>query len=160
MEQAIHDAVPSASGPDGIPFDVYKMMGQTAVDLFLEVADAMMNQTDCPDDDFNLAYMVCISKGAEGLSEERVPFCSPGGTRPISIVDCANRILASIFRATLEKEIGHLMNRAQKGFLRGRQMLRNALEIDVAAQKVSVRNQSGRSCYLTSLPRSPPYRTI
>jgi hypothetical protein len=49
VEQAIHDAVPSASGPDGIPFDVYKMMGQTAVDLFLEVADAMMNQTDCPD---------------------------------------------------------------------------------------------------------------
>jgi hypothetical protein len=143
VEQAIRDTVPSASGPDGIPFDVYKMMGPIAVELFLEVANAMLDQTECPDDDFNLAYMVFIAKGAEGVNEEGVSFCSPGGTRPISIVDCANRILASIFRAALEKEIGHLMNPAQKGFLKGRQMIRNVLEIDMAAQKISVRSRSG-----------------
>ena len=143
MEQAIREAVPSASGPDGIPFDVYKEMGPTATDLFLEVANSMLDQTDEPDDDFNLAYMVCISKGAEGFTGERAAYCSPGGTRPISIVDASNRLLASIFKATLEKNVGHLVHRAQKGFVAGRKMLRNVLEIDIAAQKSSVRSRSG-----------------
>ena len=143
VETAIRGAAPSSSGPDGIPFEVYKLMGDPAVELFLELANSMLDQNDDPGEDFNLAYMVCISKGDEGTSVDGVPYCSPGGTRPISIVDAANRILASIFAATLEKEIGLHLHRAQKGFLRGRQMLRNVLEIDMAAQKISVRSKSG-----------------
>ena len=106
VEKAIRDAAPSSSGPDGIPFEVYKVMGQTAVDLFLEISNSMFDQTDAPADDFNLAYMVCISKEDEGISADGMPYCSAGGTRPISIVDAANRVLASIFTAILERNVG------------------------------------------------------
>ena len=143
VEEAIKNAALSSPGPDGIPFEVYKLMGPIAVELFLEIANSMLDQSDVPREDFNLAYMVCISKGDDGMTEDAVPYCSASGTRPISIVDAANRILASIFTAALEKELGHLLNRAQKGFLKGRQMLRNVLIIDMAAQKISVRSKSG-----------------
>ena len=43
----------------------------------------------------------------------------------------------------LEKQIGHRVDHAQKGFLKQRQMLRNVLDINFAAHKVSVRSRSG-----------------
>ena len=75
--------------------------------------------------------------------DDSTPYFKPGGTRPISIVDASNRIVASIFCAVLEKEIGHRIDNSQKGFLKGRQMLRNVLEVDFASHKISIRSRSG-----------------
>ena len=143
VRQVIKDCGNSSPGPDAIPFEVYKALGEEAVELFWEAAMAMIDGAGCPGEDFNKALMVCIPKAADGATEDSTPYYSPGGTRPISIVDASNRILASIFCVVLEKRIGHRLHHAQKGFLKGRQMLRNVLDVDLAAQKVSVRSRSG-----------------
>ena len=59
------------------------------------------------------------------------------------MVDAANCLLASIFKEVLEKEVGHLISNSQKGFIKHRQMLRNVLEVDFAARKISLESQSG-----------------
>ena len=87
------------------------------MELFWEVANAMVDGTAKPDDDFNMAMLVCIPKAADGLLKDSTPYYPPAGTRPISIVDASNRILASIFCVMLEKQIGHRIEKAQKGFL-------------------------------------------
>ena len=143
VTEVINELGDSAAGPDAIPFEVYKQMGEMGVDLFWEVANAMLDGLELPGEDFNLALMVCIPKCADGLLEDNMPYYAPGGTRPISIVDSANRILASIFCAVLERKIGHRLERAQKGFLKGRHLLRNVLDVDFAAHKISVRSRSG-----------------
>jgi hypothetical protein len=133
----------SAPGPDAVPFEIYRAMGEDAVELFCEMANAMLDGTAEPDDDFNVALMVCIPKAADGFLDDSTPYFKPGGTRPISIVDASNRILASIFCVVLEKEIRHRIDKSQKGFLKGRKMLRNVLEVDLASHKISIRSRSG-----------------
>ena len=130
-------------GPDAVLFEVYRALGDVAVELFWEVANAMLDGSAIPDKDFNLALMVCIPKCADGFLDDNTPLYSAGGTRPISIVDASSRILASKFCAALEKQVGHRIEQAQKGFLKQRQMLRNVLEVDLAAQKISVKSRSG-----------------
>ena len=143
VRRVIQDSGSAAPGPDAVPFEVYRAMGEAAVELFWEAANAMLDGSVTPGDDFNLAKMVCLPKAADGLLEDSTPFYTPSGTRPLSIVDASNRILASIFCEVLEKEIGPRIERAQKGFLKKRQLLRNVLDIDFAAHKVSIRSRSG-----------------
>jgi hypothetical protein len=117
VEKAIREATDSACGPDGIPFCVFKRNESLAAELLHEVADAMLDGTSHPDDDFNLAYMICFPKEAEGAMNDGTPFFNPGGTRPISIVDASNRLLASFFRITLEKCVAGRIADAQRGFI-------------------------------------------
>jgi len=58
-------------------------------------------------------------------------------------VDAFNRLLASVFRITLERCIGDCLTSYQKGFLRDRQMLKNVIDIDSAAHKISLKNKNG-----------------
>ena len=62
VKAAINESVASAAGPDCITFDVYKKAGSMAVSLFFEVANAMIDGSDSPDDSFNVAFMVCLPK--------------------------------------------------------------------------------------------------
>jgi hypothetical protein len=142
IRKVIQNAHPSACGPDAIPFEVFKRSLSISVELFYDVANAMLDG-DKPGDDFNLAYMICIPKAPDGKLEDGTSCYAAAGTRPLSIVDAANRILAAIFQCTLELAVASRISNAQKGFVKGRRMLRNVLEIDHAAQKISVTNKSG-----------------
>ena len=143
VRQIIKEAPTSASGPDAVPFAVYKAAGEVAVTLFLEAALAMLDGNSPHDENFNLAFMVCIPKKAESYLADMTPVYSAAGTRPISIVDAANRILASIFCKVLETAVGTRLNYFQKGFLKDRHMLRNVLDIDLAAHKISIKTRTG-----------------
>ena len=143
VKKVIAESGSSAPGPDAVPFEVYRSLGEVAVDLFWEAANGMLDGVVSPDGDFNLALMVCVPKSADGVLEDSTPYFTPGGTRPLSIVDASNRILASIFCEVLERRIGQRINRAQKGFLKKRQLLKNVLDVDFAAQKISVQSRSG-----------------
>jgi hypothetical protein len=103
VRQVIQECANSAAGPDAVPFEAYKKGGGTVVDLFLEVAEALLDKKDEPGENFNRAFMVCVPKAPEGNLADNSPYFSPGGTRPISVVDASNRILASIFKTILEK---------------------------------------------------------
>jgi hypothetical protein len=103
----------------------------------------MLDGSDSPPPDFNWAFLVCLPK-APGLTEPSgLEMHEAGNTRPLSIVDASNRILANIFRIALERRVGTWISPMQRGFLQGRQMLRNVLDIDFGAQKISVKSKSG-----------------
>ena len=110
VEEAIHTSAASAPGPDLIPFEVYKNAGSAVVDLFLEVACAMLDGTDTPEEHFNLAFMICTPKKHVSQLDDGTQVFNASGTRPLSIVDCANRILSSIFRASLERNVGQYID--------------------------------------------------
>ena len=118
IQKVIQECADSAAGPDSIPFAVYKRAGQIAVDLFYEAANSLLDGADEPDDSFNLAFMVCFTKSESGTTCDGSPIVEAKNTRPISIVDASNRILASIFCNCLESRIGRRINLAQKGFLK------------------------------------------
>ena len=43
VRQVIKDAACSASGPDNVPSEVYKALGEQAVEIFFEAANAMLD---------------------------------------------------------------------------------------------------------------------
>lgn len=126
----------SASGPDGIPFAVFKRFRDLVGPIFLEIVHGMIDGRLTAPLDFNFAFLVCLPKD-EG------EVLKPGATRPLSIVDASNRIIASIFRIVLERQVSSWVSSAQRGFLPGRQMLRNILDVDFAAQKISLKSARG-----------------
>ena len=98
MNRVINDAPCSASGPDAIPFEAYQKASGLAVELFFDLTNALLDGNDILGKDFNLAYMICTPKKPDGQLDDLTPYYSAGGTRPLSIVDAGNRILASILR--------------------------------------------------------------
>ncbi|CAE8680684.1 unnamed protein product [Polarella glacialis] len=133
----------SGAGPDGVPFEVYKLLRSLVAPIFLNITNALTDGSDCPPDDFNYAFLVCIPKRDGELLTDGTSAHEANNTSPLSIVDASNRMIASMFRVALERCHGSWVLRFQRGFLQGRHMSRNALEVDFAAQKISIRSKSG-----------------
>ena len=101
-QSVIDQMTPSSCGPDDIPFEFFKEMKEMAAQLLLAAANALLDGAELPDDDFNFAFMIYIPKAQDGELEDGTKVYTPGSTRPISIVDACNRLLACIFKTTLE----------------------------------------------------------
>ena len=74
----------SAAGPDSISIDIYKSLDTLAVDLIHEIANAMLDGTDIPDDEVNLAFMVCIPKEPDQQLNDGTSVYKPGSVSPLS----------------------------------------------------------------------------
>jgi hypothetical protein len=96
-----------------------------------------------PNEDFNFAFLCCIPKATKEKHLTGAPIHSAASTRPLSIVDAANRIVAAILCASLERCVGDRISSMQRGFVKGRQMLMNIIDVDTAAQTVPVKSKSG-----------------
>ena len=81
---------------------------------------AMLDGVDKPDAKFNLAFMICIPKDHDTILDDGTPAYMPSSTRPLSVVDAGNRILACMIKAALERAIGARIFQCQRGFLEGR----------------------------------------
>jgi hypothetical protein len=92
---------------------------------------------------FNHAFLCCIPKSADGITSNGLPVHTAGGTRPISIVDASNRIIAAILSTAQERCVGSRISDLQNGFVHGRNMMNNLIDIDEAAQKVSINSTRG-----------------
>ena len=75
-----------------MPLEFYKATRENSAELFLAAAHAMLDGVDCSDESCNLAFMTCIPKDADGEMDDGTKVFAPGSTRPISVVDIANRI--------------------------------------------------------------------
>ena len=134
----------SAPGPDGIPYSAWQRLGETAVDILhaaglaLETCDFHAKLMDMEPDhtvlqhSFNLGILACIPKG----SGDDPPDAS--ATRPLSIVNTDNRILASSRRIRWEPILEEWVSGDQRGFLRGRSMISNVVEMELEAMRLSL----------------------
>ena len=129
----------SAPGPDGIPFELFAVFPQFAAPIFWECLKALYSGSWQPDSQFNAAFLMCIAKKEGSASELGVPAHWPSDTRPLSIVDSSNRILATCLLKHLEKHIAPKICSVQRGFISDRHMLQNILEMDYHAQCASLK---------------------
>ena len=133
----------SAAGPDGISSSLYAPLKNLAPAIFLRVVNGMLDGQTTFDEAFNHAFLCCIPKSSDEQDDTGTPVYTAGSTRPISIVDAANRIIAAILCVALERNVGSRISDMQKGFLHGRKMMSNLIDLDEAAQKISIRTSRG-----------------
>ena len=90
IKRAIELAGKSAPGPDGIPFAVLKSIRDILAPILYDTVQGMISGSEVLYDKFTVAFLICLPKSDAEVLET-------SGTRPLSIVDAVNRILASIF---------------------------------------------------------------
>jgi len=129
-------------GPDGIPYNVYRALGEFAVELIMIVLTFMLSINAEIPEWFNLAFMAFIPKDATGYNAYGVPFFSPECTRPLSLADTFNKLLANTVRIALERFASSRITFYQRGFLRGRQILDNVVELDHFSHIFSIASRS------------------
>ena len=57
---------------------------------------------------------------------------SPDGVRPLNVTNTDNRLIASAVRLAIEPVLANLITLDQKGFIGGRSMLSNILDVEEA----------------------------
>ena len=64
-------------------------------------------------------------------------------TRPLSIVNSDNRNLANVFRLKITPLLEAWVSDAQPGFIKGRCLLSNVVELDAAAMRIGLISSRG-----------------
>jgi hypothetical protein len=101
----------SCTGPDGVPFAVYR----AGVDVYAYIAAGIFNALadgDSPPEGFNYGVLFLLPKKGIG---------TPDDTRPISVTNACNRIIAKGVLRCIVPALSELIHRSQKGFIPGRE---------------------------------------
>jgi hypothetical protein len=125
-------------GPDGIPYSAWRALGDFSVQLILLILAFMMSPTAEIPLWFNLAYMCFIPKDPTGHNAYGIPYYSADCTRPLSLADTFNKLLANTLRIALERFAAPRIFFVRRGFLKGRQVLDNVVELDHFAHLFSM----------------------
>jgi len=138
-----HDSSP---GPDGIPFKAWKVLRNMCAPIFHRVLCKLFSTS--PEElrskapHFNEAFLCCLGKRPMANAIGGQVF-TPSSTRPLSVVNADNRILASTLRLKVAPLLESWVSTAQRGFIKGRHLLNNVVDIDWQAMRVSLRSQRG-----------------
>ncbi|CAK0890248.1 unnamed protein product, partial [Prorocentrum cordatum] len=152
---AVRTASNSAPGPDGIPACLWKRLGSLAVDALEDVATCLRSDSavhdireayqDDPDGtcSFNLGVVCCIPKKAGDMDPVLGAVHQAGNTRPLCLVDVSNRLLASAYKRRWEQGLGPWVSEPQRGFLPGRSMMLNVIELEAGALRTAAKCAQG-----------------
>jgi hypothetical protein len=89
-------------------------------------------------EDLTVSFLCCLPKKPAGRDAEFVEYLTPDCTRPLSVGNTDARIIANAYRGMLERIAKELVANMQQGFLTGRSLLRNVLDIDFESMRVSL----------------------
>ena len=117
---AIHHTNNSSAGPDGISFAAWRAAPELAAPILLRVFRALCSGQP-PPPGFNLGLLFLLPKKHTGLVSD---------TRPLSVTNTDNRILASLTARAIMPAVLELVDPAQKGFLNGRSGSEHTVEIN------------------------------
>ena len=155
LQKAIKNAPATMPGPDGIPYLAWKRLGVLGADCLFHAATALnrdgagerLTKADRSSGegkhDFNIGNMVFLPKKTAGCDPNLGDFDTASDTRPLVLVNTDNRIIAGAVRSKLEPILAKWISHMQHGFLSGRSMLANSVDIQHAAQMVTLQNESG-----------------
>ncbi|CAK0886943.1 unnamed protein product [Prorocentrum cordatum] len=119
IEKAIPQAGNTSPSPDGIPFCAWKALKSFGVSTLLNVArplesedaaeamrQAYGDECDGAGRSYNLGTLVCLPKAPTGEDPELGAFYHASDTRPPSVVNADNRLVASAMRWRWEEHLG------------------------------------------------------
>ena len=154
IERAVQSATDSMPGPDGIPYAGWKALGALGIDVLFDAAKALARPdssvllraahgNDQEEHEFNLGTLCCLPKKPTGVDNDLGEYYAPESTRPLSIVNTDNRLIANSYRYCWEAIFAHWVSGKQRGFLPGRSMMSNVVDVDYEAMTVSLTAEFG-----------------
>ena len=112
VEAAIQQSGDGMPGPDRIPYEAWRKLGTLAIHILTEAAQALAggsaqillgraNTADSSDEgghDFNLGILYCLPPKLEGIDADLGEYYEAVATRPLSLVNTDNQLLANAAR--------------------------------------------------------------
>ncbi len=140
IRKAIKLSNNSAPGPDGLPYGAWRAMGEVAVEALMgafkeltsDEGSTLMRQDYA---DFNASLLFFLPKKPVRQADDGSAIFDAKGVRPLNVTNSDNRLIASAVRLALEPMIDPLIIGDQRGFLTGRSMIANLLDVDEAMIK-------------------------
>ena len=117
---SIRDTNNSSPGPDGIPFAFYRLCADEVGPLLHDILGRLA-QGQPPPPSFNQAVLFLLPKDESLLIDN---------TRPISVTNADNRIIAKFLATMLGPVLARVLHAMQKGFIPGRVGLDHIREIN------------------------------
>jgi exonuclease III len=126
----------SAPGPDGIPFGAWRAAGVVLYDIMYEAFVSFTNGNPLPEqfNDCNLAF---IPKG-DNPHDQHLVARTPNTTRPISLSNTDSKYFALALNRPLAEAATVMVHHRQRGFVNGRSLLDNVLEVEGFAQSFAI----------------------
>jgi hypothetical protein len=134
VAKAISHSNDSSPGPDGIPYQAWRLTRELATPILADVlstmafADTSGQQRDAPL--FNSSTLCCLPKSSEAETPDGLPAYQAAATRPLNVGNTDNRILAGACRYAWDRAVARRVHPHQRGFLRNRSMVQNVLDVD------------------------------
>ena len=120
IRNAVRRSNNSSPGPDGVPFAAWRAAPDLAAPLLLAVL-LQLCRGQHPPPGFNHGLLFLIPKKHTGLVSD---------TRPISVTNTDNRILAATIASIIMPTVSSLVDPSQKGFLSGKNGMDHTLQIN------------------------------
>ena len=139
----------AAPGPDGVPYSAWCAAGSSGVDT-LFAAGSSLQCGIRPPRAFNAQLAIFIPKDvpAPDLDPTRLDR-EPGDTRPLALKNCDAKLITAVACRAAKKVLAKRTCQVQRGFVPGRQLLSNVIDIDAAGRKFGLppkRIQPGVPC--------------
>ena len=159
IARAIRSAPRSSPGPDGIPYSAWRRLGHLAEHVLRDSIQVLSGpgglsalwaafpadaQGNTP---FNSATMAFIPKKVAHESEDGQRFFKPHEVRPLSIMNTDNRLMANAVRMRTEPMLDKIVSDSQRGFLPGRSLIQNVVQIDTAMRTAALEQEAAGALF-------------
>ena len=139
----------SAPGPDGIPFGAWRAAGVELFDVMYNAFDSFLDGAELPTK-FNECNLAFIPKG-EDPNDNLLVSRSPSTTRPISLSNTDSKYFALAINRPLAEVAKITAHPRQRGFVQGRSLIDNVLEVEGFAQSYAIAEAENPAIFLFDL---------
>ena len=129
FNEMIDELIDSGAGPDGIPYSAWRFGGNEGRERLCHLYRHLLESGRLADD-FNLSLMFFLAKGT-GNDDENSAARSPSSTCPLNLSNTDAKIVALALNRSLSKVAERTVTSRQRGFIKGRNMCDNILEMEV-----------------------------
>ena len=119
-------------GPDMVPDSAWRSSPSCFYETLYAAYLGLLGR-DLPDDKFNLAFMNFIEKGDGDDDTPSSVIRTPGAVRPISLSNTDNKSMSNAIARPWNQHVVPLLHKAQKGGIRGEQMIDHVLDVEFRA---------------------------
>lgn len=133
MQRQLQRSRRTAPGPDGVPYAMWKAAGLGGARTLCMLLAAFADGEE-PPADFNAAWLALLPKGAEDEDSEENMVRTAGNLRPLLLKNTDSKAIAAALARGMRKLQAAHVHATQRGFIAGREMSRNVLELDTYAR--------------------------
>ena len=132
IENTMRRLPDSASGPDGLPYAAWQNAGDEGVDTLWQTTDAQC-AGDTPPPHYNDSVTVFVPKGE--LENDHIQDVREyEDNRPLTLKNSDGKIGAAAVNFATTPVIKDGAHESQNGFVKGRQLLQNVVDLDAFAR--------------------------